>query len=280
MNLMKRLNECRKEQHLAQQLSGIPILTYHKIDARQEIGINTLSPERLQQHLQLLKEWGYQTLTFNDLLDTSPLPEKPLIITFDDAYESVYQQALPLFRDFGFTAVVFVIAGYINRWNDWDANLGGIRFQHMSEEQLQGLEECGWEIGAHTMTHRALTHLGNRILEYEVERSRQLLENITRRPVISFAYPFGMQNSKVRQQVKASGFYFGCQGVRGFKASDLLQLPRIPVYQFERGAALKRKLRVPALRLFEHLKLGILSSPARLTPIYQKFFKAHLFLEK
>jgi peptidoglycan/xylan/chitin deacetylase (PgdA/CDA1 family) len=253
-------------------LQSVPILTYHKVEMRKEVGI---------KHISLLHQSGYQSVTFQHLLTTSILPSKPIILTFDDAYESIYNHAFPIMQEFGFKGVVFVIAGFVGRWNTWDINLGGIRFRHMSEEQLRKIERDGWEIGVHGVTHRALTFLSPDQLEREIRDSRRILESISMKLPVSIAYPFAMFNTRVCQAVKEEGFLFGCKNIRGSgRSEDLLQLRRIPVYHFDGSPALKRKLASPRISYYEKIRLSILSWPAFLTPLYQAIFKPELFLEK
>lgn len=270
----------REAGEIHEILRRTPILAYHKIENRREVGINVVSPEKFRRHLSLIRQMGFQAITFREVLSASPLPPKPLILTFDDAYESIYHNAYPLLREFGMKGVIFVIAGFIGRWNDWDANLGGIRFRHLNEGQLRELEAAGWEIGAHSVTHRALTRLKNPALRREIEESRRILEPLCSGPLTTFAYPFGLHSARVREAVGEAGFAFGCKGIRGAGGKDdLLALQRIPVYQFEGNRALAHKLRWPALPRVELLKLSLLGWPAALTPFYQRLFKAELFLE-
>lgn len=258
----------------------VPILMYHKIEDRFEIGINTFSPANLKTHLSFLRERGYQTITFRDLLQWPDLPEKSIIITFDDAYESVFRNALPLFREYKFVGVVFAVGGFLGKLNSWDANLGGIRFRHMTAAQLQQMEAQGWEIGAHTMTHRALTHLPLQEVKKELLQSRQVLTEATGHSPITFAYPFGRYNRDVQVEVARAGFRFACRGIHGrSNGHGLLSLQRIPVYQFDGKRSLGRKLNGRRMSRIEYAKLLLLSWPAGLTPVYQKLFKKDLTLE-
>jgi len=281
MILRNPAGEVRSIAEVKALLQRVPILTYHKVALRREMGINVVSPQRFRQHISFLYEEGFKSITFGDLLYEPELPPKAVILTFDDAYESIYQHAFPTLQEFGFRGVVFVISGFIGCWNNWDINLGGIHFRHMSAEQLREIERAGWEIGAHGATHRALTKLKGTQLEQEIRVSRCTLEKISSRPLVSIAYPFGMHNPRVRRAAGEAGFRFGCKSIRGTNStSDLLQLRRIPVYQFEGIPALRRKLNSAGISSYEKIKLSLLSAPAVLTPFYQSLFKRQLSLEK
>ena len=261
-------------------LERIPVLTYHKIDTRKEVGINCLSPARLQEHIDYLATEGYRGITFHELHTLKEAPEKAVIITFDDGYESVYTHAYPILRQANFKGVVFVVAGFIDRWNDWDINLGGIRFRHLTREQIRELENNGWEVGAHGMTHRALSHLPEAEMEKELLGSREVLTALSKKPVQTVAYPFGIHNERVHRITRKAGFVFGCSSVRNLNSHiRLMQIPRIPVYQFDGVAALRRKIALPNIPFYEWSKLYLLSLPAFITPFYQRLFRRDLFLD-
>ena len=260
-------------------LRGLPMLMYHKIDARHEVGINTLHPDRFRCHIKYLVQNGYQTVTFEDLLTVEKLPDRPVMLTFDDAYASVFENAFPLMREHGFRGVVFVISGFIGRQNSWDANLFNICYQHVNAAQINKLSAAGWEVGAHTVTHRALTMLGDDVARAELRQSRLTLAALTGRPVNALAYPFGLHSARIRALAREAGYAFACKIIRGSQSDDPFQLMRIPVYQFESEKDLARKLRLP-ISFSHRLQLVLLGLPAFLIPPFQWIFKRNLFLEK
>ena len=264
---------------LQQALERIPILTYHKVDPRHEIGINSLSPEKFLSQLQYLHENGYRTVTFQDILADKNLPNKPVILSFDDAYESVFNFAAPLMQQFDMRGVVFVISGFVGKANIWDANLGGMTFNHMNDRQLKNLVAEGWEIGAHTVTHRSLVHLSRKSALKECLCAKDMLEQKFVSAVVAFAYPFGQHSDAAREIVASAGYKFACAGAIPARTSpkDLLRLPRYSVYQFESSAQLPNKLKLPFPPASELLKLRLLNFPARLTPYFQRLFKQELF---
>ena len=249
----------------------VPVLTYHKIEDRREWGVNTVPPGRFREQMEYLQREGFRPITFREL-GTAAQPEKAVIITFDDAYESVYLHALPILQEFGYPAVVFVIVDYVGQWNTWDANLGGLHFRHLDEEQLRELVRSGWEIGSHTLTHRALVHLTPAEAEKEILQSRNRLREISGQAVTTLAYPFGLQNSRIREMARQSGYRWACQNLWGeFQADNPYTLRRIPVYRTDSLAAFRRKLTNVPGHALEMLKLRIISWSARLTPLYQRY---------
>ena len=178
---------------------NVPVLAFHKIDSRFEWGVTRSTPSQFQTILTFLREEGFQTISIAELLRNQPLPEKPIILTFDDAYDNVFDFALPIMNAAGFTATLFVITGYIGSMNTWDVNTGGLLFQHLSMNRIIRLRDQGWEIGSHTVHHPDLTRIAPEYLKKELECSKSLLENALRTPVESIAFPFGRFNPHVLQ---------------------------------------------------------------------------------
>jgi peptidoglycan/xylan/chitin deacetylase (PgdA/CDA1 family) len=220
-----------------------------------------------------LKDQGFQTITFRDVLNQN-IPPHPLIITFDDGYSSVYQYALPVLQELGFRAVIFIISNYIGQTNTWDANLLAIKFSHLDESQIKALVKAGMEIGSHGMSHRALTFLSSDQLEHELSYSREKLTNLSGKEIITFAYPFGIQNPAVQKAVQQAGYAFACVNMWGAgKKINHYCLARIPVYRTDSMNSFKHKIKSDYWTQLEMVKLRLLSWPAFLTPLYQKYFK-------
>ena len=96
---------------------SLPVLMYHHIlESSSRLGDYVISPQQFEADLQFLSVHGYQTVTVLDILRLvqtgGPLPEKPVLITFDDGYESTYAYAFPLLKKYGMTAVVSIIGSY------------------------------------------------------------------------------------------------------------------------------------------------------------------------
>lgn len=253
--------------------SDLTVLTYHKITRQREFGINTVTPDQFRRQMQYLYEHGYNPVTFRDL-HKNHLPSQPLIITFDDGYVSVYENALPVLSKFGFPAVVFLISNYLGQENTWDANLGGVKFRHLNEKQVKQLSKEGIEIGSHGASHRALTYLEDREIESELKQSRGLMSRLSHQQVITLAYPFGLQNNRVQQIAKRSGYHFGCINLWGNSAPDNpMSIKRLPVYRTDSLEAFQRKLCTGPSKKRELMKLKLLSWSALLTPVYQKYIK-------
>lgn len=206
--------------------------------------------------------------------------QKPVVITFDDGYESVYKHAYPILKQVGYKAVIFPVTGYIGDWNHWDANLGGIRFRHLSTDQIRQLSAAGWEIGSHGTHHRPLPYLNDHNLNRELLYSQKILKDMLSKAITTFSYPFGMHNLRVRRAAEKAGYKFACKNISfNGRTDDAFSISRIPVYKFDTVGSLKKKLAINYHPL-ERTKLLLLNWPARFTTLYQILFRKQLFLEK
>jgi peptidoglycan/xylan/chitin deacetylase (PgdA/CDA1 family)/glycosyltransferase involved in cell wall biosynthesis len=183
----------------------LPILLFHHVGPPPagDSGL-TVSPERFEAQVHWLARRGYVGICPSDWLawcrTGKPLPEKPVLLTFDDAYADLAQYAFPVLERHGFGAAVFVITGRVGGTVEWP-RVKGV-FQLMNAEQIRHWAKRGIEFGAHSRTHPDLTTLSPSDLVEEVAGSKRDLEAILQAPVISFAYPYGPYNPAVCECVR------------------------------------------------------------------------------
>ena len=183
----------------------LPLLTYHSID--DDRSILSTSPAAFRQHIQFLSSHSFRSIRLSELADLLhkklPLPPKHVCLTFDDGYQNVYSDAFPVLEEHGFTATVFVVAGYCGRYNDWPGNLRSLkRAPLLSWNQLKEMTRFGIECGSHTLTHPDLTRIPVRHAEEEIIQSKREIEDKTGQSVTLFAYPYGSYNSGTRAIVR------------------------------------------------------------------------------
>ena len=152
-------------------------------------------------------------MTFKDYLsfrncETSltAFPKRPLILTFDDGYLDNYTNLLPMMKRYGFRGVIFLLGDPSIRYNFWDADSGEHRDELMNTEQKKEFVESGWEIGAHSMTHANLTTLDDEKAYYEIAQSKADLEKDMGTEIVSFAYPTGYCDERIKELVKRQGY--------------------------------------------------------------------------
>lgn len=191
----------------------VPILAYHMVQPNFDLGITRVKPEQFEKQIKYLYNSGYQTISvceYIEYIEQKNLNSKYVIITFDDAYTSVYEFAFPILKKYHFKATIFVITNYVGDRNKWDYNIFRFELLHCTWEQLRHLVSEGWEIGSHTATHRNLKALSNGEVWSEIKTSKELIENKIRESVNIISYPFGKFDNRIIELVKKAGYIGGC----------------------------------------------------------------------
>lgn len=177
----------------------MPILVYHHIVPGHAQTPLFVTPDGFEQQLRFLKDNGYQTVSFDDLADCIeygiPLPDRPVILSFDDGWQNQFQYAFPLLQKYGFTGTFYIVSGYVDGQN------------FMTLPQLKALVAAGNTIGSHSRSHPALPSIGSpQRLKEEIVGSKDWLEQHLGVPITTFAYPYGSYTPAVMALVKAAGY--------------------------------------------------------------------------
>lgn len=183
----------------------IPILMYHAVlDARTPLA----TPIRVfESQMAWLHKRGYQAITFGSLVrgleQHRQFPAHTVCLTFDDGFQSIYDHAFPILRDYGFAATVFLVSAFCGKVNRWPGQPASIPTMPLMDwDQIRALDRQGIEIGSHSMTHPRLDQLPPPTLEEEIAGSKELIESRLGHPIDVFAYPYGFHNQTVRALVK------------------------------------------------------------------------------
>lgn len=210
-----------------------PVLCYHKVERRRELGVTRLSPRQFAAQIDALARAGWRGLTLSEfsaiVAGQRRARARELLITFDDAYRGLRDHAFPVLRDAGFGAACFVITGYAGRLNRWDVAYGGRRFAHLTWRDIERWHQRGIDFGSHTVTHPRLRWVDDRQLEHELTESRSVLEAALGAPVCAMAYPFGSVSLRETTAATRAGYSVGF-GVGGRWANDPLLVPRSPIH--------------------------------------------------
>lgn len=197
-----------------------PILLYHRIMPGQGENPYNLTPNDFEGQMRYLFENGYATITIDQLRDAilfgAMLPEKPVVISFDDGDVSVYKNAYPIMEKYGFTGVTYLVTTYLETPG------------YMKTRMVKDLIRSGWEIGSHSSRHQDVSKTTS--LDTEVVGSKADLEKMFNIEVRTFAYPFGGYNPSSMQKV--SEWYSNAVGLGAStvqKESNLYYLWRRPV---------------------------------------------------
>lgn len=181
----------------------IPVICYHQVrPISNNISKSALpyiiSPEKLNVQLKILHENGYKTILPAGVCEyvqgKKTIPDKVVMITFDDGTIGQFTGALPLLDKYGFKAVFFIMTVVLNKPN------------YFSAEQIVSLTKQGHVIGCHTWDHHNVTGYTSNNWIIQLQKPTQLLLNITGEPIICFAYPNGIWNNEAIDSLKQSGY--------------------------------------------------------------------------
>lgn len=188
--------------HEQARLAKVPILMYHDILPEKEVFFD-VTPEELELHLEQIKENGLTPIRLDQLvthLQTGlPLPEKPILLTFDDAYGGHYEYVYPLLKKYGYPAVFSI----------YTSNIGiDTGRTHVTWEQLRQMAADPLvTIVSHSVSHpRDLRELPDDKLQKELVESKRLLEAQLGIPIRYFSYPEGKYDQRVASSVQAAGY--------------------------------------------------------------------------
>ena len=185
---------------------GVPVLYYHSVRESADNEV-TITPEMLKTQLKYIKDEGYVTLTLSELkaylLNNSPIPNKSIVITFDDGYMDNYYNAFPILKDFNMVATIFCIT----------SKLDGSYY--LSKDAINEMSNYGIDIQSHTVNHPKLDKMTYDEQLTELKESKKTLESITGKKVDSIAYPFGDFNDDSIKAAKDAGYTLGFTTKRG-----------------------------------------------------------------
>ena len=211
----------------------VPILMYHEIaPPTQTHSRLAVSPENFAAQLGYLRGAGFTTLTAAELsarLTTRgrPLPDRPIVLTFDDGYADFHSRAMPVLAQHGFTATLFVTTGW-----EQDADMRrSAPGRMLNRSQLAEVAASGIELGAHTRSHPQLDQLPELLVRDELCGSKRWLEDEIGWAVPGLAYPFGYSSALVRRVARDVGYrYAHAVDNRTTGAdADLFRQPRLTI---------------------------------------------------
>lgn len=226
--------------------NGIPVLTYHHIGAGEDWLY--VSEADFEQQLVYLRDQGYTPVSVAELAaglsGKAKLPERPIVLTFDDGYEDNYRVALPILLRQGMRASFFVVTGKIGQPG------------YMTWPQAREMRSREMEIGSHTVHHYTLNEINLREMERELLASRLMLEsNLPAAPVV-FANPFGETAPAVVDLLAQTGYQAACSSVVGLNhpGENLYMIRRLSVPK-PRFGLWEFRLRLWWLHMLDRLEL-------------------------
>ncbi len=183
---------------------AVPILMYHLVNdppaGGQGLPELYVAKSDFAGQMRWLKAQRYSAVTEQQLYDLwrrgIALPRRPVVISFDDGYRSVWANALPVMKREGLRGVLNLEISELSQ-----PDQGGI-----TPEQVRALLAAGWELDSHTMTHPDLTTLDDATLRQELAAPRRAIRRQFGRPARFFCYPAGRYDPRVVAAVKRAGY--------------------------------------------------------------------------
>lgn len=184
--------------------ANVPILVYHIVRPSypsddEAVRTLALTPETFDAEMKYLQDAGYHVVSFRNLeryvQNGIPLPQKPIILSFDDGWTDQFEYAFPILKKYHYTATFFVFTNKIGHrgFLTWD--------------NLQTLRDAGMTIGSHSRSHPFLNKINDpSALWDEIHGSKEVLEKRLSIHVHEFAYPFGAYNATVTALVQKAGY--------------------------------------------------------------------------
>ncbi|WP_067933359.1 polysaccharide deacetylase family protein [Alicyclobacillus kakegawensis] len=192
--------------------SRVPILEYHDTAYRPHWPW-ALNPGQFAQEMYFLKTHHFHTITLDQLYDAmkyhTPLPSRPVVITFDDGHVSNFTMAFPILRKYHFVATENMVTKAINRPG------------YLSAKDLLEMERSGvFEIESHTVDHPYLAKCSTSRIKYELTESKKILTKLLGRPVDFFAYPYGSYDARVIRAVQQAGYKMAVTSNWGYASTN------------------------------------------------------------
>lgn len=210
-----------------------PVLAWHKVERRLELGVTRISPRRFARQIERLARAEWKTLTLDEVIacaigEREPAPNE-LAITFDDGYRGLRDHAFPALEAHGFRATCFVITEYAGRLNRWDVAYGGRRFAHLAWRDMRAWQGRGIEFASHTATHPRLTRCSSDEVRGELDRSRRDIASALDVATPAVSYPFGAAGAREERFARDAGYVAGFGIARAWSGS-VMAIARVPVY--------------------------------------------------
>ena len=208
----------------AEDYLDVPIIIYHSIlKDPSRSNKYTVTPAVLEEDLKYIKDKGYTTVTIADLIsyvyDDSPLPEKPIVLTFDDGHYNNYGYLFPLLEKYDMKAVISIVGSYTDKFSETDeANLN---YSYLRWKDIKELMDTG-RIEFQNHTYNLHSNTGKRIgtkkikgetdehyksiLKDDILKLQQEFEGNTNYTPKCFTYPFGGISNASLDIIKELGF--------------------------------------------------------------------------
>ncbi len=186
---------------------------------------------RFKRQMAMLHWCGYNVISMDEaysgLYEGKALPEKAVVLTFDDGCDNFREYAWPILQKYRFPATMFVVAGMMGKTTSWMDDVPETA-PLMDAATIRALRKEGVHFGAHSMNHVRLALCSPEVAKKEIVESKACLEDLLGEPVPDFCYPYGSYNEQVAEMVENAGFRSGLTCIRAAAnyAPSPFELPR------------------------------------------------------
>jgi peptidoglycan/xylan/chitin deacetylase (PgdA/CDA1 family) len=197
--------------------AAVPVVCYHSVTTESVAGFEPweVTPAVFAAQIGHLVDSGYTVIPLEQYVRwlrgplESPLPAKPVVLTFDDGYVN-FANALEVLTRHQVPSTMYVPTEYVGAKSSWLSSSPLCDMPIMSWSQLEEIRDAGVEVGAHAHVHRPLDELSAKQVREDVRRAKQTLEDALGVEVRSFAYPHGYHGPTVRREIVAAGYDNAC----------------------------------------------------------------------
>jgi peptidoglycan/xylan/chitin deacetylase (PgdA/CDA1 family) len=185
--------------HFLPKRAGIPVLMYHKVETESADSL-TVTVDAFTDQLHWLKKSGYESISLQCFLEVlegkkhrDELPARPILITFDDGYQSTLTEAAPILAKFDFRATLFATSAYI------DEKAPSV---FMSADDLETWNQKGHEIALHSHTHPNYGATENSEILSDLKTSLDWFAKNKIKALSALAYPFGARPKEKLRKIE------------------------------------------------------------------------------
>lgn len=222
-------------------MGEVIVLCYHAVSPGWDAPLS-VTPDALEHQLKLMLGRGWHPATFADAV-LRPSSRKTFVVTFDDAFASVWELGRPILSSLDVPATVFAPTAFMDHqqllaWpgiDHWQDTPSAGELRSMCWRELRQLSTDGWEIGSHTCTHPRLPGLDDETLADELASSKEEISNRLRVTCETVAYPYGEADERVARCARAVGYRAGAVLSRRLSVLGLHRWPRIGIYHADQS---------------------------------------------
>lgn len=255
----------------------VTILGYHDFSSKKKASAMLIPTEKFRKQMQAIKDLGMNVITLDDFMawkrGEKTLPDKSILITMDDGWKSVYTEAYPILKEFGFPFTIFLYTNYVDG--------GG---SALTSPMIKEMMQHGCTIGSHSVSHpypskiksyqKKGAEIFSKYLRSEMADSKKILESKFKQPVTTYAYPGGYVTPEMLPVATESGYKYLFTVLPGkiVRATDNMTLPRYIIlgthdYIFRNATSFKATPTSSATRgaIVQTLPYPVTPSPGALT---------------